>query len=215
MVELSISLALFLIIALSCALEPGPNFIMLAKNSATRGRRAGFMTALGLHLGAYPAIAIAGLGLVALASTLPAALTVIKYAGAAYLVWLGIATIRSARTEDKPDSAGPATSPKRGPLASGFLLVVLNPRTYAFFTSLPVVFASVLTADLGLPLGAQVAVLAVATNLVFLAVDLVFVAVADNVSSRIRLGERARRTIGWLTGGALAAFGIRLAMRQD
>ena len=208
-------LAIFFIIALVCALEPGPNFLLLARNAVARGRRHGFLTALGIHLGAYPAIILAATGMAALAAAVPSALYFIKIAGAAYLIWMGIRSFRDTPAPAETGPAGTSRSTAGRSFANGFVQVLLNPPTYAFYASLPVIFVLVVDALPVAGVGTQIAVFGVATNLVFLAVDLVFVATLDRFSGRVSQKPAVRRAIQWLTGTALVALGVRLATRSD
>ena len=120
-------LAIFFIIALVCALEPGPNFLLLARNAVARGRRHGFLTALGIHLGAYPAIILAATGMAALAAAVPSALYFIKIAGAAYLIWMGIRSFRDNPAPAETGPAGTSRSTAGRSFANGFVQVLLNP----------------------------------------------------------------------------------------
>ena len=145
---------------------PGPSVAFVVARSMEQGRRAGFYSVLGLETGAAVHVALAATGLAALLASSGAALTVIRVAGAAYLLWLGVQAFRSAAGAGSAPTAGVAASreppvPKesaaggaavttgsiasvgtvvaaRRLVADGFLVDLLNPKTTLFFlTFLP------------------------------------------------------------------------------
>ena len=89
-------LALFASAALLVNLTPGPDMLFVVGTSAARGRRDGVFAALGVGLGCMLHIALAVLGLSALLAASATAFTLVKWLGAAYLVWTGIVMLRSA-----------------------------------------------------------------------------------------------------------------------
>ncbi|HEY9037765.1 MAG TPA: LysE family transporter [Roseovarius sp.] len=134
------TLLLFNAAILGALASPGPAFIAMIRSSFIGGRRAGFMTGLGLSLSAIAWSALAMLGLSAIFAAVPAAYTALKLAGAAYLIWLAIGLWRGA---DKPvDTALPG-------IAQGFRLGLItnlaNPKLVFFIGS---IFSTILPADL-------------------------------------------------------------------
>ncbi|MEM8631482.1 MAG: LysE family translocator [Pseudomonadota bacterium] len=127
---------LYVATVLALMSTPGPSQLLMLSNSATHGFGRALATAAGdLSANALQMLA-AGLGLAALIAASGAALTVIKWAGVAYLVWLGLRMIRRAKRDD-PDL------PARGPRASlrslwmqGFLTSAANPKAVVFFAAL-------------------------------------------------------------------------------
>jgi threonine/homoserine/homoserine lactone efflux protein len=96
-----------------------------------QGRAAGLVSVLGIHTGSIVHVAAAALGLSAILASSALAFGVVKYAGAAYLIWLGIRTIRE-RGEERPGVIGRAHSLRRI-YAQGVVVNVLNPKTALFF----------------------------------------------------------------------------------
>lgn len=126
------TLPLFCLTALVLILTPGPNQIYIVTRSTGQGRRAGLLSVLGVDAGALVHVVAAALGLSTLLASSATALRVVKYAGAAYLIYLGIHTWLS-RDET------PGTNRPRRPESStrvfvqGMLTNVLNPKVALFF----------------------------------------------------------------------------------
>jgi threonine/homoserine/homoserine lactone efflux protein len=132
-------LALFLSAAFLLAITPGPGIFYVLARSLAGGRREGVLSALGTFLGGLFHVAAAALGLSAVLATSALAFHTVKYAGAAYLVYLGIAMIRSRNAEAEPLDV----TTRRGPLAQGVITEVLNPKTALFFLSFIPQFVSI------------------------------------------------------------------------
>ena len=128
-------LTLFVISGLLLNIMPGPDSLLIMSRSATQGWRAGCAVALGVGAGTMVHITAAALGLSAVLSTSATAFTVIKWVGAAYIVWCGIGMLRARiRRGDTPAvPAAPAPLPYRRIFAQGFLTNVLNPKVALFF----------------------------------------------------------------------------------
>lgn len=200
---------IFLGATLLAALEPGPNFILLADETLRRGRSSGWKAALGIHAGAWPHILLAAAGLVALLQIVPELLTAMKWIAAAWLLWLAVQTITGGDARD--DETAPAI-PQKSAFRRGFTLVLLNPRTSLFFASFPLLFVS---HEAALPVAAQILLFGGLTNLVFLAVDFAFVAIAGKASAAIDLKPLQQRILCWLGGGLLAGFALKLVTERD
>jgi threonine/homoserine/homoserine lactone efflux protein len=125
------SLAVFLLAALGLLLIPGPAVLYIVARGVAHGRRAGLASVLGIELaGLCHSVAAAfGLSAILLASAL--AFDIVKYLGAAYLVYLGIRTIVS-RTHEPARDSSPAPSLSQL-FRKGFVVNILNPKTALFF----------------------------------------------------------------------------------
>jgi threonine/homoserine/homoserine lactone efflux protein len=125
-------LPLFASAALLVNLTPGPDMLFVIGTSAARGRRDGVFAALGVGLGCMLHIALAALGLSALLAASATAFTIVKWVGAAYLVWTGIAMLRAAGPRAMDASAAvPSTSMKV--FWQGAATNALNPKVALFF----------------------------------------------------------------------------------
>jgi threonine/homoserine/homoserine lactone efflux protein len=129
-------LTLFIISGLLLNIMPGPDSLLIMTRSAQQGWRAGSSAAMGIAAGTMVHVFAAAVGLSALLATSATAFNVVKWVGAAYIVWCGIGMLR-ARIKAVPDDAGtpppPAPLPYRRIFAQGFLTNVLNPKVALFF----------------------------------------------------------------------------------
>ena len=127
-------LTLFIISGLLLNIAPGPDSILIMSRSATQGWRAGSAAALGIGAGTCVHVLAAALGLSALLATSAWAFTLIKWVGAAYLVYIGLTLLLARRGGSSAAAlAAPAPLPYRKIFAQGFLTNVLNPKVALFF----------------------------------------------------------------------------------
>jgi threonine/homoserine/homoserine lactone efflux protein len=125
------ALALFLLAASALAITPGPGIAYVAARTLAGGRREGIASSFGTALGGSVHILAGALGVSALVLASAEAFTLLKLVGAAYLVWIGIKTIREAGAPlvtGNTDAAGSARA-----FRDGIVIEVLNPKTAAFF----------------------------------------------------------------------------------
>ena len=125
-------LALFASAALLVNLTPGPDMLFVIGTSAARGRRDGVFAALGVGLGCMLHIALAALGLSALLAASATAFTIVKWVGAAYLVWTGIVMLRAAAPQAIDRRAVVPTSSMKV-FWQGAATNALNPKVALFF----------------------------------------------------------------------------------
>ena len=127
-------LSAFLVASFVLAVTPGPGVFYIVTRSLLQGRRYGLASVGGVALGNLGNAVGAALGLAAVFALSSLAFTVVKYAGALYLVYLGIRMLRSA-----PAKPAATTTAKPEPLASifrdGFIVALLNPKTAIFFAA--------------------------------------------------------------------------------
>ena len=128
------TLTLFAGIALLFAASPGPNFIFVLSRSLSYGRKEGFFSVLGIGLGALVHTAAAVLGISALLETSALAFSVVKYAGAAYLIYLGLKTLLQKSVEAEPETARAPSSPWQA-VRQGFVTMILNPKAALYYFS--------------------------------------------------------------------------------
>lgn len=201
--------ALYLAAALLLAITPGPGLFYVAARTLAGGRAEGVASSLGTGLGGMVHVLAGGLGVSAIVLASAELFTALKLAGAAYLVWIGLRTFRSARREAVAALGGDATPPV-GPwqaFREGVLVEALNPKTAAFFLAFVPQFVN--------PEG-RVALQFVALGFVSVAFNtLADVAVAF-AAGGIRDGAAARpvlvRRLREASGGAMIALGIGLAL---
>jgi threonine/homoserine/homoserine lactone efflux protein len=126
----STSMWLFGLAALALLLIPGPSVLFIVFQSAEQGRRVGLASVAGIHLGTLVHVAAASAGLSALIVASSLAFSAVKYAGAVYLIYLGIRKLleRDAETQIEREP-----EPLRRAVVRGVVVNVLNPKTALFF----------------------------------------------------------------------------------
>lgn len=187
---------------------PGPALLYTAAQTLARGRRAGLMAALGIHIGCYAHVIAATLGLSAVFRYVPEAYTALKIAGAAYLVWLGVQMLRGGGTD-----AAPKIAPKsaRRAFAESIVVELLNPKVAIFFIAFLPQFVDPAGS---LPIWLQSLILGVIVNLAFSSADLVTVFAASAVVTRLKKSGAAERFARWIGGGLLIGLGIKLGFEK-
>ncbi len=136
------SFATFVVASLLLAIAPGPGVMYLLTRTLSLGRAAGLASVGGLAVGNLANAALASLGLAALMAASAAAFAVVKFAGAAYLVYLAVQTLRAKPETSTADrsSCAQQSEPAKPHIArifrDGFLVALLNPKTALFFTAL-------------------------------------------------------------------------------
>jgi len=187
-------------------ISPGPDFAMVSRNSLLLSRRTGVLTALGIAAGVCIHVSYSLLGVGLLIQQSLWLFNLIKLAGAAYLIFLGIKMLRAQPATGEEMASQPALS-SLGALRTGFLTNVLNPKTTIFIVSL---FMQVVQPQT--PLAVQLgygAFIVLAHALWFSAVALFF----SSASVRSRL-LAVRHWIDRIFGGLLVGFGMLLALTQ-
>jgi threonine/homoserine/homoserine lactone efflux protein len=192
------------------AYTPGPAMLFVMAQTLGGGRRGGLMAALGVHLGGYVHVLAATFGLSAIFLHVPLAYTIVKFAGAAYLVWLGIDLIRK---RNQPLDMPKAGIRRRG---SAFLqsisVEILNPKAAIFFVAFLPQFVD---PSAGAPLWLQLLLLGTIVNIAFSSADVISVLLTSKILSHINVtqaGTRIARTIG---GTILMGLGVRLAFDRN
>jgi threonine/homoserine/homoserine lactone efflux protein len=197
--------------SLALAVTPGPAVVYIVARTVSQGRACGLASVLGVALGNLSNAVGAALGLAALFAMSSAAFTVVKWAGAAYLVYLGVRMWRAAPAIAEPAPKVPG-QPLRRVFRDGFMVALLNPKTTLFFAAFLPQFMSAHASPLiqTLALGAVFVGIACCT-------DLIYVLAASLVAPRL---NRAARHAVWgnrIAGtsfiglGVLAALGTRAA----
>ena len=121
----------FLLATLAILITPGPAVLYIVTRSIHQGRVAGVASVFGIAAGTVVHLAAAVFGLSALLVASPAAFSILKYAGAMYLIYLGLRTWMSRRSTEH--GAAPAPDRLRKIFAQGVVVNVLNPKTTLFF----------------------------------------------------------------------------------
>ncbi|WP_030907011.1 LysE family translocator [Streptosporangium amethystogenes] len=199
-------IALFVAATLALLLVPGPAVLYIVTRSVAQGRSAGLVSVLGIHLGSLVHVAAAALGISALLAASATAFAVVKYLGAAYLVWLGV---RKLMTRPDPDGvAAPPVATRSRIFWEGFVVNVLNPKTAIFFLA----FLPHFTDPAAGPIAPQIVLLGLIWTALGMASDGVYALLSSAMAGRLRRSARARRRLDVTSGlvylglGAVAAF---------
>ncbi|MDL4814492.1 LysE family translocator [Actinomadura opuntiae] len=191
---------LFLLAAAALVAIPGPNHLYITTRSIGEGRRAGVASALGVESGMLVHIAAAAAGLSALVAASATAFGVLRYAGAAYLVFLAYRTLRARDGED-----GPRLEPR--PLhrvyLDGVLVNVLNPKVVLFFLAFLPQFVDPRAGAVP----AQIVGMGLVTALIGLAADLVYAFAAGALGGWLRARPAFRRRQRYATGFVYLGLG--------
>lgn len=202
------SLVLFLIAALVLALAPGPDLLYITTRGLDQGALAGLISALGVHTGVLIHTIIAALGLSTLIASSTVAFALIKYAGAAYLCFLGLRTFLTwhEASVSCPQHSISGTA-LRKVFYQGVITDVLNPKVILFFLAFFPQFVD--------PASASASIDMFLLGLVFVAVafpiDAVVGLFAGNISKQLGHGHQHRRWGRWVTGSAFIILGIGAA----
>jgi threonine/homoserine/homoserine lactone efflux protein len=125
--------AAFIVASIVLALTPGPGVIYLVTRTLSQGRKAGLASIGGIALGDLGNAVVASVGLAAVLDASAAAFVAVKFAGAGYLVFLGVKALRAPKTA-QPSAA--INAPSLRPFRDGFWVALLNPKTALFFAAL-------------------------------------------------------------------------------
>lgn len=202
----------FTLLAALMTVSPGADTLLVVRNVLRGGRRDGLATAFGICSGLYVHALLSALGISVILMHSAAAYMALKIAGAAYLVWLGLQSLRSAGRARPQAAAGneqPARVPAGQAWREGFITNVLNPKVIVFYLALLPQF-----------IGAGDPVLAKSLLLtaIHMAEGIVWFAIVSFLVDRSRrffLRPLFRRWIDGLCGAFLVALGARLALQRQ
>jgi threonine/homoserine/homoserine lactone efflux protein len=196
------TLALFALATFALTVSPGPGVLYVAARTLSQGRAAGFASMFGIESGEVVWLAATATGLAALLATSAAALGVLRWAGAAYLVFLGVQRWRHAEAPPAPARAALGRI-----FAQGVVTQVLNPKVAVFFVAFLPQFL-----DPSRPLAAQVAALGVVYIAIAIAVDMAYVLAWSALGARFLASPRAQRRAGRFAATTYFALGVGAAV---
>ncbi len=203
------TLLLFAAAAVALIAVPGPNLIYITARSLADGRRAGLVSVLGVETGTLVHVAAAAGGLSALLASSAVAFAFVKYAGAAYLVYLGVKTLL-ARDAD-PAAEAPPPAPLHRVYRQAVLVQLLNPKVALFFLAFLPQFVDPSRGTVAgqiLVLGAVVAVLGVC-------ISSLYALAAGAAGARLRSRAGFVRGQRYLTGAVYLGLGAAAALTGD
>lgn len=194
------SFTIFLAAAIVLAVSPGPGMLYVLARSLRGGRRAGLASSFGTAVGGLGHVVAAALGLSAILATSATAFNAVKYAGAAYLIYLGIRTLMAGKeaTGESPSASGGAWPAFR----QGVTTEVFNPKTAIFFLSFLPQFV-----NREAPAIPQFLLLGAISVLLNTSADVVVALLASPIGASLRQRPRLRHSQRYASGGALIALG--------
>jgi len=193
----------FIGVAALLTITPGSDMALVTRNALTRGRRAAWLTSLGICLGCLVHAIASSAGLSAILSRSAEAFQIVKLIGAGYLIFLGVRTL-AARGE----AAAPIAPRGLSNFSEGLLTNILNPKVALFYLTFlpqfiapgePVLKKSILLASVHIAMG--------------LAWLTAYAACVDRLG-RVLSRSRVKRRMEALTGAVLIALGLRLAVAE-
>lgn len=200
---------LFTAAALFVSLTPGPNMVYLLSRTLCQGRRAGLVSLLGVITGFLAHLFAAAAGLTALFMAIPLAYELLKWAGAAYLLWMAWQSVRPGARSPFEAQSLPADGPRRL-FFMGLLTNLLNPKIAVFYLSIFPQFVSPAHGSVF----AQSLQLGFTQITVSLCVNLGIVMSAAHLSRWFARSPRWLAAQRYVMGTVLAALALRLAVEQ-
>ncbi len=201
------TLLYFLGVSMALTIAPGPDNIFVMTQGITRGRKPAMVTALGMCSGVSLHTTAAAFGISALFYSSVLAFNIVKYAGAAYLLYLAYMTmkerssVRLAAGDDRPLS---------DLFKRGFIMNVLNPKVALFFLAFLPQFVS--------PAAGSVPLQMLLLGLIFMLQAVIIFCVigyfSGGIGGYLLARPRIARSFDWLTAGVFASLGIRLALAE-
>ena len=194
---------LFLAGAIALNLTPGPDMTFVLAQAAHRGTRAGLAAALGIGVGAVFYTILTAFGLAALFAAWPLAFDIVRYAGAAYLLWIAIGMVR----HPPHLSASVAGDGVHKAFWQGVLTDVLNPKVAIFFIAFLPQFVVQGTG----PAWLQILLLGIAFVISGTTVNCMVALGSGKLASRLRRNPAIGKILGWISASVMLGLALRLA----
>jgi threonine/homoserine/homoserine lactone efflux protein len=204
---LDANIYLFVAASLAVIVAPGPDNVYVLTRGVAQGREVALASAWGMCSGLLFHTTLAALGLSAILAQSALAFSVVKYAGAAYLIYLGLRALLS-KEEFVPSAEAVPVANLRSFFLRGLTMNLLNPKVAVFFLAFLPQFASPASDGAALRLLALGLVFALLSVIVFSALALFSGVLGDRLNKNSRLAN----VLQWLTGCVLIGLGVRLAL---
>jgi len=198
----------FLLTAVMLTATPGPDNLMVLSVGMSKGRRSGIAFGLGCALGCLSHTVLAVIGVGALLVASPKAFTALKWAGGAYLIWLGIQALRHAgavRIEGRSNSQAPVDSLRRT-FSKGLVANAINPKVVLFFLSFLPQFVDASRGSVELQLGLLGLLFTAQAAVLFGVLGYFSGSVGGWINRKPQLGKWLDR----LAGTVFIALGVRM-----
>jgi threonine/homoserine/homoserine lactone efflux protein len=205
----STSFALFVAASLALILAPGPAVLYIVARSIDQGRLAGLVSVLGIAAGAQVHLLAAVLGISALLAASALAFSIVKYAGAAYLIYLGLHKLFIEKINPAEFERPPA-QPLGRIFTQGVIVSLLNPKLALFFLAFVPQF---INPALG-PVGLQFLLLGLVFTAIALVSDSCYALLAGTARSWLRTRPGFIRSQKYASGGVYVALGLAAALKR-
>jgi threonine/homoserine/homoserine lactone efflux protein len=202
--------ALFAAACVAFLVIPGPSVFYIVTRSLVQGRRAGLTSMLGVQAGGLVHVVAAAFGVSALIASSAEAFTVVKYAGAVYLVFLGVRKLLARGGDDELDELPRGSTSGRHLFTHGVIVNVLNPKTALFFLAFLPQFV-----DPGAPVAPQMLVLGVMLVCIGTLSDGTYALLAAGAGNRLRSATAVRRRLDRISGGVFVGLGVFAALAGE
>lgn len=206
------TLGLFMMSAFILSITPGPAIFYTLARSLHGGRGEGVKSALGLFVGGLFHVVAAAIGISGMIMASSLAFQVVKYAGGAYLVYLGLRSLLAKDTL-MPEAVNPSGQPvlrQSNAFTQGVITEILNPKTALFFLAFIPQFIDVGQGHIF----TQFLVLGLITDCFNLAADLTIAFGAGSIGQLLRSNRRFRKGQQYLSGGTFVGLGLYVAMTE-
>lgn len=191
----------FSVAALILFVVPGPAVLYIVTRSMAQGRRAGLVSVAGIHTGSLVHIAAAVAGLTTLLATSAAAFRAVKWAGAAYLILLGVRTFLDR--DQATDGLEPAEVPMRRVYLQGLVVTLLNPKVALFFLAFVPQFIDPTAGTAG-----QVLILGGIFLVIGIVTDGLYALASGSLGNRLQERPWWRNGRRWVSGSIYVALGL-------
>ena len=197
------TLLLFVGVSLALLALPGPAVLYVVTRSLDQGRSAGLVSVLGVETGTFAYAIAAAAGVTGLITASETGFAIVRYAGAAFLIYLGVRKLLEPRARPAAAVAAPARSRL---YLNGMLVQMLNPKIAIFFLAFLPQFVS------GDHATVQIFVLGTIFTLLAILSDGLYVLLAGAVGERLRSSARVQRRLDKLSGGIYIGLGVSAAL---
>jgi threonine/homoserine/homoserine lactone efflux protein len=203
------NIGVFIAAGLILNITPGADMLFIAGKSASQGTKAGIVAALGIGTGCLIHIVCAAFGLSVVLAASATAFTIVKFAGAAYLIYLGISTLFNVRSRAVTTGAGESTPvPLRGIFRQAILVNALNPKVALFFMAFLPQFVSETAAHPSL----SFLFLGTLFDVNGTIVNVLFALMTSHIASRFRGSEVLAPALKIVAASLFVGLGVKLAM---
>lgn len=201
---------LFVFASILLCIVPGPDMIFLLSRTIAQGKKAGIAAAVGINVGAYVHLFAAILGISAILASSAYAFTVIKWLGAAYLVYIGIKILFSSQGGIIIDGSDVKKQNYSNIFWQGFLSDVLNPKVAIFFLAFLPQFIKPGSDNKTL----QILFLGVTVNVIAILINIVIVYFSSILTNRLRENKKISGRLNRIMGSVFILLGLKLASEK-